>query len=147
MRMHGVEKAYWSTNLLAVLDDKSLIFQSGLDLADKQDLDVLSAKLVKFHGVAHNFNHNQWSDIKPTPGEPLERCLQWMQVISHNWMKPAKTREDVIDLLNHERLLGVMDQSLRTWVTQQSACRQLGAGHAAFLHEPAAGKVDWPICC
>ena len=40
MRMHGVEKAYWSTNPLAVLDDKSLTFQSGLDHADKQDLDV-----------------------------------------------------------------------------------------------------------
>ena len=38
MRMHGVEKAYWSTNLLAVLDDKSLTYQSGLDLADKKIL-------------------------------------------------------------------------------------------------------------
>ena len=39
--MHGVEKAYWSTDLPAVLDDKSLTFQSGLDLADKQDFDGL----------------------------------------------------------------------------------------------------------
>ena len=119
-RRHGVEKAYWSTNLLAVLDDKSLTFQSGLDLADKQDSDVLSAKLVIFHGVTPDFYRTQWNEIKLMTGESFQQCLQRTQIISHNWMKPAKTREDVIDMVNRERLLDVMDQSVKMWVRQQS---------------------------
>ena len=119
-RMHGIEKGYWSTNLLAVLDDKSLTFQSGLDLADKQDFDVLSPKLVTFHGVTPDFYRTQWNEIKLMTGESFQQCLQWTQIISHNWMKPAKTREDVIDMINHERLLDVMDQSVKMWVRQQS---------------------------
>ena len=39
--------------------------------------------------------------------------------MSHNWMKPAKIREDVIDMINRERL-DVMDQSVKMWVRQQS---------------------------
>ena len=62
MRMHCIEKAYWSTNLLAVLDDKSFTSQSGLDLADKQDFDVLSSKLVTFHGVTPDFYRTQWNE-------------------------------------------------------------------------------------
>ena len=86
MRLHGIKKAYWSTNLLAVLDDKSLIFKSSLDLVEKQDFDVLSAKLVKFHGVTPNFYCTQ---------ESFQQCLQQKQVISYNCMKPSKTREDI----------------------------------------------------
>ena len=82
MRMHGIEKAYWSTNLLAVLDHKSLTFQSGLDLADKQDFNVLSAKLVTFHGVMPNFYRTQWNEIKLMTGESFQQCLQQTQIIS-----------------------------------------------------------------
>ena len=113
MRMHGVEKAYWSTNLLAVLDDKSLTFQSGLDLADKQDFDALNAKLVTFHEVTPNFYRNPWNEIKLMTGESFKQCLKRTQIISHNWMKPAKTREDGIDMINRERLLDGMDQSVK----------------------------------
>ena len=35
-------------------------------------------------------------------------------------MKPAKTREDVIDMINRERLLDVTGQSVKMWVRQQS---------------------------
>lgn len=38
----------------------------------------------------------------------------------HNWMEPAKNREEVIEMINCERLLEVMDQSVRMWVRQQS---------------------------
>ncbi len=94
MTMYGVEKACWSTNLLAVLDDKSLAFQSRLDLADKLDFDVLAAKLVTFHGVMPDFYRTQWNEIKIAAGESHQQYAQRTQTISYNWMKTATTRAD-----------------------------------------------------
>ncbi len=53
-------------------------------------------------------------------GESFQQYLQRTQIMSHNWMKPAKTREDIIDMINRERLLDVMDQSCKMWVRQQN---------------------------
>ena len=75
---------------------------------------------MTFHGVMPDFFHTQWNEINLMTGESLQQCLQWTQNISHNWMKPAKTRENVIDMINRERLLDVMDQSAKVWVRQQS---------------------------
>ena len=119
MTMYGVEKAYWSTNLLAVLDNKSLAFQSGLDLADKLDFDVLAAKLVTFHGVMPDFYRTQWNEIKIAAGESHQQCAQRTQAISYNWMKIATTRADVRDMMNREKLLDVMEPLVQTWVRQQ----------------------------
>ena len=119
MIMYGVEKARWSTNLLAVLDDKSLAFQSRLDLVDKLDFDVLAAKLVTFHGVTPDFYRTQWNEIKIAAGESHQQFAQRTQTICYNWMKTATTRADVIDLMNREKLLDVMEPSVRTWVRQQ----------------------------
>ena len=114
MTMYGVEKACWSTNLLAVLDDKSLAFQSRLDLADKLDFDVLAAKLVTFHGVTTDFYRTQWNEIKIAAGESHQQCAQQTQTISYNWMKTATIRADVIDMMNREKLLDVMEPSVQT---------------------------------
>ena len=66
------------------------------------------------------FYRTQWNAIKLMTGESFQQCLQWPQIISHNWMKPKKNREDVIDMINRERLLDVMDQSVKMWGRQQS---------------------------
>ena len=54
-------------------------------------------------------------------GESFQQCLQRTQIIIHNWIKPEKNREDGIDMINCERLLDVMDQSVKMWVRQQSS--------------------------
>ena len=52
-------------------------------------------------------------------GESFQKCLQRTQIMSHNWMKPAKIREDVIYMINRKRL-DVKDQSVKMWVRQLS---------------------------
>ena len=75
---------------------------------------------MTFHGVTPDFYRTQCNEIKLMTGESFQQCLQRTQIISHNWMKPAKTREDIIDMINRERLLDVMDQSVKMWLRQQS---------------------------
>ena len=144
MTMYGVEKACWSTNLLAVLDDKSLAFQSRLDLADKLDFDVLAAKLVTFHGVPPDFYRTQWNEIKIAAGESHQQCAQRTQTISYNWMKTATTRADVIDMMNREKLLDVMELSVQTWVRQQCPKTLNTAAELADIYVMSQPKREEP---
>ena len=144
MTMYGVEKACWSTNLLAVPDNKSLTFQSRLDLADKLDFDVLAAKLVTFHGVTPDFYRTQRNEIKIAAGESHQQCAQWTQTISYNWMKTATTRADVIDMMNREKLLDVMEPSVQTWVRQQCPKTLNTAAELADIYVMSQPKREEP---
>ena len=145
MTMYGVEKACWSTNLLAVLADKSIAFQSRLNVADKLDFDVLAAKVVTFHGVTPDFYRTQWNEIKIAAGESHQQCAQWTQTISYNWMKTATTRADVIDMMNNrEKLLDVMEPSVQTWVRQQRPKTLNTAAELADIYVMSQPKREEP---
>ena len=40
--MFGLDKEFWSANLLPLLDVKSLRFQEGIALAERQDFEALT---------------------------------------------------------------------------------------------------------
>ena len=60
MTLHGVDKGFWATNLVPILDDKSLKFQSNLPLEEKEDFDMLSARLIDIQGVTSSMCRIEW---------------------------------------------------------------------------------------
>ena len=143
MQMYGVDREFWTSNLLPLLDAASLRFQERMLLAERRDFDTLTEALVAFHEINPNHYRVQWRDLVMMATESHQQLDQRLGIIFTRWAKEAlATPELLMEHVCLEKLLSLMTDKIQTWVRSQKPTTRREAARMAndFCTQPTQGR-------
>ena len=117
--VYEVKKEHWAFRFAPQLVGKAQQAYAGMSVADAGDYEKLKAAALRRYDITEESYRQRFRSTKLKAGESVTESLARIRDLAGKWMKSAKTKEEVIDLVLMEQLLMMLPENVRLFVKER----------------------------
>ena len=107
-----MKKERWAFRLAPQLVGKAQQAYAGMSVADAGDYEKLKAAVLWRYDITEESYWQRFRSAKLKAGESVTESLARIEDLAGKWMKSAKLRDEVVDLVLMEQLLTMLPENV-----------------------------------
>ena len=114
-----MKKERWAFRLAPQLVGKAQQAYAGMSVADAGDYEKLKAAVLRRYDITEESYRQRFRSATLKDGESVTESLARIEDLAGKWMKSAKSRDEVVDLVLMEQLLTMLPENVRLFVKER----------------------------